>query len=115
MPAYKNVSLSDLLLFKEYDGSEATRNSILWELGCDTKKEITSMVCEHRNLQGKVVTCEYFLCEERTDEKWLRGGYASLEAKIAASADPAKRHEMRKMSVQGYESKWNAALEEAVE
>jgi len=49
----RNISESDLATFKEYDGSVATRNQILYKLGVDTSMNIEVIECQHRNLQGK--------------------------------------------------------------
>ena len=104
---YRNVSLSDLIQFKEYDGSIESRNKLLYKLGCDITQEIEVMNCQHRNLQGDVVHCEYYLACERTDRQWVNSPSSSLEAVLSSSDDPSKRRLLREMSVQGFQGALN--------
>ena len=83
----RNISESDLATFKEYDGSVAVRNKLLYKLGVDTSLLIEVIECQHRNLQGKVVDGKLFMCFERLDKEWVKSGNASLEAFIASSND----------------------------
>ena len=104
---YRNVSLSDLIQFKEYDGSIESRNKLLHKLGCDITQEIETIVCEHRALSGKVVNCEYYLARERVDRQWVNSPYSSLEVVLSSSDDPSKRRLLREMSVQGFQGALN--------
>lgn len=104
---YRNVSLSDLIQFKEYDGSIESRNKLLYKLGCDITQEIEVLNCQHRSLAGHVVTCEYYLCAERRDKNWVNSPYSSLEVVLSSSDDPSKRRLLREMSVQGFQGALN--------
>ena len=84
----RNISESDLTIFKEYDGSVAVRNQLLYKLGVDTSLHIEVIECQHRNLQGKAVEGKLFMAFERLDRGWVKSGNASIEAFIASSNDP---------------------------
>lgn len=84
----RNISESDLATFKEYDGSVATRNQLLYKLGVDVSMTVEVIECQHRNLQGKVVEGKLFMAFERLDCDWVKSGHASIEAFIASSNDP---------------------------
>ena len=84
----RNISESDLATFKEYDGSVAIRNQLLYKLGVDVSMSVEVIECQHRNLQGKVVEGKLFMAFERLDSEWVKSGHASLEAFIASSNDP---------------------------
>ena len=94
----RNISESDLTTFKEYDGSIAVRNQLLYKLGVDTALHIEVIECQHRNLQGKVVEGKLFMAFERLDRDWVKSGYASTEAFIASSNDPTLSKEIHEMN-----------------
>lgn len=94
----RNISESDLELFKEYDGSLAVRNQLLYKLGVDTSLPIEVMECQHRNLQGKVTEGKLFMGFERLDRDWVKSGHASIEAFISAGNDPTIAKEIATMN-----------------
>ena len=94
----RNISESDLMLFKEYDGSVAVRNQLLYKLGVDTSMNIEVMECQHRNLQGKVTEGKLFMCFERLDREWCKSGLASLEAFVAYGGDETMAREVNEMN-----------------
>ena len=94
----RNISESDLATFKEYDGSIAIRNQLLYKLGVDTSMSVEVIECQHRNLQGKVVEGKLFMAFERLDREWCKSGFASLEAFIASSNDPTLSKEIVTMN-----------------
>jgi len=94
----RNISESDLATFKEYDGSVATRNQLLYKLGVDVSMSVEVIECQHRNLQGKVVEGKLFMAFERLDREWVKSGHASLEAFIASSNDPTLSKEIVTMN-----------------
>jgi len=94
----RNISESDLATFKEYDGSVAVRNQLLYKLGVDTSMSVEVIECQHRNLQGKVVDGKLFMAFERLDHEWVKSGNASLEAFIASSNDPTLGKEIVTMN-----------------
>ena len=94
----RNISESDLTTFKEYDGSIAIRNQLLYKLGVDTSLLIEVIECQHRNLQGKVVEGKLFMCFERLDWEWVKSGHASTEAFLASGNDPTIAKEINIMN-----------------
>lgn len=94
----RNISESDLQVFKEYDNTVASRNKLLYKLGVDTSLPVEVIECQHRNLQNKVVDGKLFMCFERLDREWVKSGHASLEAFIASSNDPTLGKEIREMN-----------------
>ncbi len=94
----RNIGEYDLALFKEYDGSIAVRNQLLYKLGVDTSMSVEVIECQHRNLQGKVVEGKLFMGYERLDREWIKSGNASLEAFIASSNDPTLGKEIVTMN-----------------
>jgi len=94
----RNISESDLATFKEYDGSIAVRNQLLYKLGVDTSMNVEVMECQHRNLQGKVVEGKLFMCFERLDWEWVKSGAASTEAFLASGNDPTIAKEIATMN-----------------
>ena len=94
----RNISESDLQVFKEYDNTVASRNKLLYKLGVDTSFPIEVIDCQHRNLQGKVVEGNLFMAFERLDREWVKSGNASLEAFIASSNDPTLGKEIVTMN-----------------
>jgi hypothetical protein len=94
----RNISESDLATFKEYDGSVAVRNQLLYKLGVDTSLPVEVIECQHRNLQGKVVEGKLFMAFERLDREWCKGGFASLEAFVAYGGDETMAREVTLMN-----------------
>jgi hypothetical protein len=94
----RNISESDLATFKEYDGSVAIRNQLLYKLGVDTSLPVEVLECQHRNLQGKVHDGVLFMGFERLDRGWCKSGFASIEAFIASSNDPTLGKEIVTMN-----------------
>ena len=97
-----NLSVSDLIYvdgFKEAF-AEADQEKIrqhLFRNGMDVDKEYELVVVAHRNLRNQVVNGQRFEGQERTDEAWLKSGYASIEARIEATKDASLRHTLRTM------------------
>lgn len=94
----RNISESDLATFKEYDGSVAIRNQLLYKLGVDTSLLIEVIECQHRNLQGNVVEGKLFMAFERLDREWCKSGFASLEAFVAYGGDETMAREVNEMN-----------------
>lgn len=94
----RNISESDLQVFKEYDNTVASRNKLLYKLGVDVSMTVEVIECQHRNLQGKVVDGRLFMGFERLDLDWCKSGFASLEAFIASSNDPTLGKEIVTMN-----------------
>jgi hypothetical protein len=77
-----NLSLSDLMLvdnFAEAFGKndKETIYKILEQNGFDTSMGVEEVVCQHRNLQGKVVNCLMYQGHELSSTEWLRSGNAT--------------------------------------
>lgn len=54
---------------------------ILYSLGMDIKTPYeTQENVQHRNRFNKVVQCDRWVGNERTDKEWVKSGYASQEA-----------------------------------
>ena len=94
----RNISESDLVTFKEYDGTITVRNQLLYKLGVDTSLPIEALECQHRNLQGKVHGGVLFLCFERLDREWVKSGHASTEAFLAHGGDDTLSKEVSTMN-----------------
>ena len=94
----RNISESDLATFKEYDGSIAVRNQLLYKLGVDVSMTVEVIECQHRNLQGKVVEGKLFMGFERLDREWCKSGFASLEAFVAYGGDETMAREVNEMN-----------------
>jgi len=94
----RNISESDLQVFKEYDNTVASRNKLLYKLGVDTSMSVEVIECQHRNLQGKVVEGKLFMGFERLDREWVKSGNASLEAFIAYGGDETMAREVNEMN-----------------
>ena len=67
-----------------------TNKDHLWKLldslGMDITADIDFQeITQHRNRLNQLVTCRRFAGFERLDKEWINSGYASREAKIAAS------------------------------
>lgn len=94
----RNIGEYDLALFKEYDGSIAVRNQLLYKLGVDTAFPIEVLNCSYRSLTGKAVEGNLFLGSERLDSEWIKSGAASTEAFLASSNDPTLAKEVAAMN-----------------
>jgi len=94
----RNISESDLQVFKEYDNTVASRNKLLYKLGVDTSMSVEVIECQHRNLQGKVVEGKLFMGFERLDREWVKSGNASLEAFISYGGDETMAREVNEMN-----------------
>jgi len=86
-----NLSLSDLLLvegFAEAFGKndKETIYKILEQNGFDTSMGVEEIVCQHRNLQGKVVNCLMYQGHELSTKEWLSGGSASWDNTLEHSS-----------------------------
>lgn len=69
--------------------------NVLYESGMDITKPITYLVGEHRpKSSNAIVEAGYWEGYERTDQRWLKSGAASIEV-ILETTDPALRQEMR--------------------
>lgn len=49
-------------------------------MGFETQKDVT-----HRTMLNRLVTCDRYVGNERTDKEWIESGYASRESKDKAS------------------------------
>lgn len=59
---------------------------LLHEFGMDTLQPIELQTeIQHKNRMGKVVICDRWVGNERTDRVWVESGHASREAKDKAS------------------------------
>lgn len=94
----RNISESDLQVFKEYDYTVASRNKLLYKLGVDTSMSVEVVECQHRNLQNKVVDGKLFMCFERLDREWVKSGHASTEAFLAYGGDETIAREVNEMN-----------------
>lgn len=94
----RNIGEYDLALFKEYDGSIAVRNQLLYKLGVDTAFPIEVLNCSYRSLTGNAVEGNLFLCSERLDSEWIKSGHASTEAFLAAGNDSTLSKEVAIMN-----------------
>lgn len=64
----------------EEDYPETFKN-MLWSLGMDSRYDYTRYdAIPHRNKMNQSVVCSRWVGNERTDEEWLKSGYASQEA-----------------------------------
>lgn len=62
------------------DNSEKELLDVLHGLGMDINQSVERQVVEHRNRFGNLITCPRWVGCERTDEAWIKSGYASEEA-----------------------------------
>lgn len=105
-----NLSISDLIHvdgFKEVFAA-ADMGSVakfLYDNGMDVEQDYELVRSTHRNLRNQVVNGERFEGFERLDEAWIKSGYASLDARIAATEDSNLRHTLRTMSTQRNQEK----------
>lgn len=77
-----NLSLSDLMLvdnFAEAFGKNDKQAiyKILEQNGFDVSMGVEEVVCQHRNLQGKVVNCLMYQGHELSSPEWLCSGNAT--------------------------------------
>jgi len=101
-----SLSLSDLILIGKFakafgEDDKQTMYEVLYENGMDIVKGVEEVVCQHRNLQGKVANCLRFEGAERCDKDWLSTGAASLNAHIKSCNDVEQRMALRMMSREG--------------
>ena len=114
VPVY--ASLSDLLLVKPLMESQGLEwclrevfgfdNTRVLEDDYDSDGELTakgglfyhSQLCQHRNRQGDIVTCDRYSGYERVDKEWLKTRYASPEVKLYSRGDMSLVEEMASMS-----------------
>lgn len=73
----------------QYDWINTNKDKLfelLYNLGLDTNRDMDFQeLVQHRNRLLKIVTCGRWSGFERTDKEWINSGYASRDAKIAAS------------------------------
>lgn len=81
------ISMSELALVKPditYQWIEDNNHmflDIIEKLGMNTKEPIERQeTIQHKNKLNQVVICDRFVGLERTDEEWIKSGYASVEA-----------------------------------
>lgn len=89
--AIKYVSMSELQLVNPKINKDWILNNlnefqkIMHSIGVDTSQEIEVQEdIQHRNIFEDIVTCDRFVCYERTDKEWVESKYASPEAKDKA-------------------------------
>lgn len=89
--AHVFVSLSEItevfpnLTPKSLNDNPDDLKQILFDLGMSLETEIeTQENIMHRNRFGQIVQCTRWVGDERTDEEWLKSGYASQAAKDKA-------------------------------
>ena len=93
------LSMSDVAMLDVCEGGSCSDLpfdqllDIAYQHGLNIKKKYKFNKGEHRNLQGKVVNCEYLIAEERLDKTWLRSGYSSIEAGLASGRYKGLRQE----------------------
>ncbi len=81
------ISTSDLYLVDGWadayiKNDAVVINRILYACGFNINKPITFQFCEHRNLQGKIVSCDRVVGTERVDSFWINSGGASEQVKL---------------------------------
>lgn len=88
-----NISLSELSKDRLAQGKHLQEpenanllRAMLYKYGMDIDKHFEIEVCEHRNIFGEKVHCQYFLGVERSDSRWLdiKSGLVSGRWKVAA-------------------------------
>lgn len=105
-----SLSVSDLIHvdgFKEVfaDGDLEAVKGFLYHNGLNTNEPFELVRVTHRNLRNQVVNGERFEGKERLDPKWIKSGYASLDAQIESVEDENLRFNLRTMSVQRTQDK----------
>lgn len=81
------VSESELkMMDSEYDSSWEEHypevfKKMLWNLGMDSRYDYIRVDgIQHRNKLNQTAVCSRWVGNERTDDEWLKSGYASQEA-----------------------------------
>ena len=98
-----SLSLYNLFTNKEFKiaylaGDKKKVNELLHSVGVDLEQGWCIVDRVHRPLGSKVVVKgAVLLYKERTDDKWIKGGYASMEAVIRSTGDLDTRIEMMRM------------------
>ena len=98
-----SLSLYNLFTNKEFKiaylaGDKKKVNELLHTVGVDLEQGWCIVDRLHRPLGSKeVVNGAVLLYKERTDDKWIKGGYASMEAVIRSTGDLDTRIEMMRM------------------
>lgn len=98
-----SLSLYNLFTNKEFKiaylaGDKRKVNELLHTVGVDLEQGWCIVDRMHRPLGSKVVVNgAVLLYKERTDDKWIKGGYASMEAVIRSTGDLDTRIEMMRM------------------
>lgn len=98
-----SLSLYNLFTNKEFKiaylaGDKKKVNELLHTVGVDLEQGWCIVDRLHRPLGSKVVVNgAVLLYKERTDDKWIKGGYASMEAVIRSTGDLDTRIEMMRM------------------
>lgn len=92
MIVVKVISESELAtVIKDWNYTYPEQNptdfkQLLWDLGINVNKPFEKQEgLIHRNIFNKVVSCTRWVGLEREDEEWIESGYASREARVAAS------------------------------
>lgn len=87
----KIISESEIQkVIPDFDSEYAQTNpsefiQMLSELGMNISKPVEQQYLIHRNVFNEVVCCNRWVGLEKIDEQWLNSGYASRDAKLAAS------------------------------
>jgi hypothetical protein len=98
-----NLSLGDLMLitgFKEavQSADDTQLKRYLYQNGMDTNIDFELHTCLHRTLTGMAFHGPRYEGRERLDDKWIKSGYASLDAIIESTGDVEVRKDLRVMS-----------------
>lgn len=114
VPVY--ASMSDLMLVKPlveaqgiewclkevfgFDDSRLLEDDVLEDGELTAKGGLFyhSQLCQHRNRQGDIVTCDRYSGYERVDKEWLKTRYASEDVKLYSRGDMSLVEEMASMS-----------------
>lgn len=109
----RNISFYLLMQDKEAkavieSGDEKKFKDILYKWGCDVYNQPYEVVsCEHRPVESKpfVFNGPLVVSSERLDSEWLASGFASFNAKVAATGDIGLKLQLEQMSKQGSSEK----------
>lgn len=109
----RNISFYLLMQDKEAkavieSGDEKKFKDILYKWGCDVYNQPYEVVsCEHRPVEGKpfVFNGPLVVSSERIDDSWINSGFASFNAKVAATGDIGLKLQLEQMSKQGSSEK----------
>lgn len=77
----------------------------LFALGVDTNREVGIDASKHRDLDGKVGIGYRYFGYERTDQQWLKSGYASIQARIEANNDSDLKADLYDRAAEGIGAK----------